>query len=331
MIYNYLKRMFLFALLSSRQTTTIYSMPAAAYTTTMTTTISTTSYSSSSLPVVLLHGVASEAENMNNLGNWISEEFDIKVFNLEIGNGKKTSIYTPLLVQLNELCQTIYAIDELKEGFNFIGMSQGGLLARGYVERCNEFPVRNLITLVSPHGGTVLRDLTINMYTTFSQEHLSVSNYWRDPRLLEEYLTICTYLPILNNEILKDTTKYDSTNSSEDDDDDREDGDDFVEEIIYSIHNTQKEQLKSLDHFVMVWSPYDDIVNPAESAKFSFFNEDFEVVALEDTDLFKTDALGLKYLKDENKLHTYETNCTHVQHRDPICFNQLYPIFSLYL
>ena len=331
MIYNYLKRMFLFALLSSRKTTTIYSMPAAAYTTTMTSTMSTTAYSSSSLPVVLLHGVASEAENMNNLGNWISEEFDIKVFNLEIGNGIKTSIYTPLLVQLNELCQTIYAIDELKEGFNFIGMSQGGLLARGYVERCNEFPVRNLITLVSPHGGTVLRDLTINMYTTFSQEHLSVSNYWRDPRLLEEYLTICTYLPILNNEILKDTTKYDSTNSSEDDDDDREDGDDFVEEIIYSIHNNQKEQLKSLDHFVMVWSPYDDIVNPAESAKFSFFNEEFEVVALEDTELYKTDALGLKYLKDENKLHTYETNCTHVQHRDPICFNQLYPIFSLYL
>jgi len=302
-------------------------MPADM-TSTYTTTIMTTSYSSSSLPVVLLHGVASEAANMNNLGNWISEEFDTKVFNLEIGNGIKTSIYTPLSIQLNELCQMIYAIDELKEGFNFIGMSQGGLLARGYVERCNEFPVRNLITLVSPHGGTVLRDLNINMYTTFSQEHLSVSNYWRDPRLLEEYLTICTYLPILNNEILKDdTTKDDETNSS-DDDDDREHGDDFVEEIM---HNTQKEQMKSLDHFVMVWSPYDDIVNPAESAKFSFFNEEFEVVALEDTDLFKTDALGLKYLKDEHKLHTYETNCTHVQHRDPICFNQLYPIFALYL
>ena len=324
MIYNYLKRMFLFALLSSSQTT-IYSMPAAllsnSYTTTMTTTMTTTFYSSSSLPVVLLHGVASEAANMNNLANWISEEFDTKVFNLEIGNGKKTSIYTPLSMQLNDLCQMIYAIDELKEGFNFIGMSQGGLLARGYVERCNEFPVRNLITLVSPHGGTVLRDLNINMYTTFKQEHLSVSNYWRDPRLLTEYLTMCTYLPILNNEILKD-----ATNSS--DDDDREHGDDFVEEIM---HNNQKEQMKSLDHFVMVWSPYDDIVNPAESAKFSFFNEEFEVVALEDTELYKIDALGLKYLKDEHKLHTYETNCTHVQHRDPICFNQLYPIFALYL
>lgn len=321
MIYNYLKRMFLFALLSCSQPT-IYSMPAAM-TSTYTTTMSTTAYSSSSLPVVLLHGVASEAANMNNLGHWISEEFNTKVFNLEIGNGKKTSIYTPLSIQLNELCQTIYAIDELKEGFNFIGMSQGGLLARGYVERCNEFPVRNLITLVSPHGGTVLRDLNINMYTMFNQEHLSVSNYWRDPRLLTEYLTMCTYLPILNNEILKD-----ATNSSDEDDDDREHNDDFVEEIM---HNNQKEQMKSLDHFVMVWSPYDDIVNPAESAKFSFFNEDFEVVALEDTDLFKTDALGLKYLKDEHKLHTYETNCTHVQHRDPICFNQLYPIFSLYL
>lgn len=329
MLYNTLKNISVFLYYASAFIyTTTASAPitlTSTFTTTPSTTMSTTACTSvSSMPVVLLHGVASEAANMNNLGSWIQDTFDTKVFNLEIGNGVKTSIYTALPEQLNELCQTIYAIPELKNGFNFIGMSQGGLLARGYVERCNEFPVKNLITLVSPHGGTVLPDLNINMYTDFSQKHLSVSNYWRDPRILEKYLTVCCYLPILNNEILKEYVN----NSDDEDDDDRVHSDDFVD---YTFHNNQREQMKSLDHFIMIWSPYDDIVNPTESAKFSFFNEKFEVVSLEDTELYKTDALGLRYLATENKLHIYQTNCTHVQHRDPICFNQLYPIFSLYL
>lgn len=345
MIYKRISALFccVSAFLFSNNTSLMtMAMPAATstMTSTMTTTFTTTSFSSISLPVVLLHGVASEAANMNEMSKWIQDSFEVKVFNIEIGNGVKTSIYTSMPTQLNELCQTIYANEKLKEGFNFIGMSQGGLLARGYVERCNEFPVRNLITLVSPHGGTVLPDLNINMYSAFSQEHLSVSNYWRDPRLLEEYLTVCCYLPILNNELIK--VAMINITGDDDDDDDRDHVDDFIDESIINpfymdpvhmdpIHMDQREQMKSLDHFVMIWSPYDDIVNPPESAKFSFFNEEFEVVALEETELYKTDALGLKFLADNHKLHTYETNCTHVQHRDPICFNQLYPIFSLYL
>ena len=55
------------------------------------------------------------------------------------------------------------------------------------------------------------------------------------------------------------------------------------------------------------------------------------VKSLENTELYKTDALGLKYLNENNKLHIHHTNCTHTQHRDPICFDQLYPIFVLYI
>ena len=76
-----------------------------------------------SYPVVLLHGVASDASKMNTLGNWIQDTFQTKVFNIEIGNGVKTSMYTALPIQLDELCQTIYKNDELKEGFNFIVLS----------------------------------------------------------------------------------------------------------------------------------------------------------------------------------------------------------------
>jgi palmitoyl-protein thioesterase len=284
-----------------------------------------------SYPVVLLHGVASDSTKMNTLSNWIQDTFQTKVFNIEIGNGVKTSMYTALPIQLEELCQTIYKNDELKEGFNFIGMSQGGLLARGYVERCNAYPVKNLITLVSPNGGTIVKSIDLNMYTDFYQNHFSVSNYWRDPLKLNEYLTMCCYLPILNNEIIidiiKDNDVYGNVNSYIDDDDD--DDDDYVDNN--DIANNQREQLKTLENFVMVWSPNDGIVFPPESGKFSFYDEFYNVIPLENTELYKTDALGLKYLNENNKLHIHHTNCTHTEHRDPICFDQLYPIFVLYL
>ena len=250
----------------------------------------------------MLHGILSSEQNMEPFSNWLEESFDTKLFNIEIGNGKKTSLFTSMNNQLNELCETIYTIPELKNGFHFIGMSQGGLLARGYVEKCNKYPVLNLITMVSPHGGVILDiNLGINMYNIFIQNTLSFSNYWRDPTNLDDYLTKCSYLPLLNNE-----KKHEN-------------------------FNKQKENIKSLTNFIMIWSPFDEILNPPESAEFSFYDKDYTIIPLDKTLLYNHDLLGLKSLNDKNKLHIYKTNCTHTQHRDPICFPQLYNIFKQYL
>lgn len=254
-----------------------------------------------SIPVVILHGLESNSQKMLPFCDWLSDSFSVKVFNIEIGNGEKTSLYTPLTNQLDELCETIYNINELEEGFNFIGMSQGGLLARGYVERCNLYPVKNLITLVTPHGGEFIKTVNVNMYTNLFQEHLSIAGYWRDPLNLENYLTKCSYLPILNNEI----------------------------ETALSL--TQKEQIKSLVNFILIWSPNDTVLSPSESGKFSFLNQNLDVIRLEDTELYNKDLLGLKYLNDNSRLHVYETNCSHVDHRNPYCYSQLYPIFEQYI
>ena len=254
------------------------------------------------IPIVVLHGILSSEQNMEPFSNWLEESFDTKLFNIEIGNGKKTSLFTSMNNQLNELCETIYTIPELKNGFHFIGMSQGGLLARGYVEKCNKYPVLNLITMVSPHGGVILDiNLGINMYNIFIQNTLSFSNYWRDPTNLDDYLTKCSYLPLLNNE-----KKHEN-------------------------FNKQKENIKSLTNFIMIWSPFDEILNPPESAEFSFYDKYYTIIPLDKTLLYNHDILGLKSLNDKNKLHIYKTNCTHTQHRDPICFPQLYNIFKQYL
>jgi hypothetical protein len=139
------------------------------------------------------------------------------------------------------------------------------------------------------------------MYSDFLQDHLSFSGYWRDPLLLETYLHKCRYLPILNNEQLLET----------------------------NISKTQSKNIKSLNNFVMIWSPNDDVIEPPESGQFSFYDKNLNIVAIEDTLIY--DTLGLKFLNDKNGFHKYKTNCTHVQHRDPVCFSQLYPIIKPYL
>ena len=269
-------------------------------TTTLTST-PTTTYTN--YPIVVLHGLESSSREMEPLCEWIENTFDSTVYNMEIGNGKKTSMYSSLNDQLDELCASIYEIDELSQGFDFIGISQGGLLARGYVERCNSFPVRNLITLVAPHGGVFWPNTKNSglMYNDFFQNHLSIASYWRNPMLLKTYLT-CSFLARLNNEFWCDKES--------------------------PIH---RRNIRNLSNFVMIWSPVDKVLDPSESGKFSFYDEDFNVIPLEETELYKNDALGLKFLNYIGRLHTFETNCSHVDHRNPACFEQLEGILKRFL
>jgi palmitoyl-protein thioesterase len=267
--------------------------------TTNTNTINTNT--TNTIPIVLLHGVVSDAANTQDLANWIGTTFNRKVLNIELGNGIDTSL-TPMEAQLDLLCNIIYDLPELKSGFDFIGMSQGGILARGYVEYCNEYKVENLITLVSPHGGVFYKNPILNFVKIYSPEmqaKYSFTNYWRNPIDYELYLKNSTYLAGLNNE------KF----------------------MCYE----NKKNIESLKNFVMVFSPFDTVVIPPQSGIFSLYDSDLDIVPLKDTELYKQDLLGLQKLDKENKLWLYKTNCTHMEHRQLVCFPQLFDIFKYYL
>jgi pimeloyl-ACP methyl ester carboxylesterase len=322
-------------------------------------------------PVVIMHGILANASNMDEFSNAISTRFNKKVYNMEIGNGSLTSIFTPMNEQLSILCDNIYAIDDLVNGFDFIGMSQGGLLARGYVEKCNKYPVHNLITLVSPHGGVfefkflfnIILNKFINMYSPEIQSKISFSNYWRDPMRYLLYLKNSTYLSKLNNERLFVDRLHNINDNigSDDDADDRvddntdDDADDDADDVVddntdantydtdanntYTDTNieldfestTNKQNIMSLKNFVMVYSSNDKVLQPKESGKFSFYDHMFRVINLFDTNLYKYDWLGLKALNDSNRLWAYETTCAHTDHSKPICFDQIMPILQKFL
>lgn len=302
-----------------------------------------TSYNTHIYPVVLLHGIISDHTELLPVVKWLEANIPNPVFNLDIGNGKVDSILKPMGWQLEELCNTIYGIEELRNGFHFIGMSQGGLLARGYVEKCNYFPVINLITWVSPHAGVFgLGNIdNINLkriYTPLYQSMYSFAGYFKDPFRYEEYLKMASYLPDLNNEIVNVNT----INT-------RGDDENALFNYIYNFENNRNNML-SLQNFVMIWSSEDEILNPPASAMFSFFeiNDNkykkiydiynitsntrdvldilgFElpVVDLFDSVQFKDDLIGLKTLWQTGRLHIFQTNCTHAGHKTEACFPQM--------
>lgn len=251
-------------------------------------------------PIVLMHGIESNAENLNEMATWLEQTFNRKVYNIELGDGDDYSTDTPLNIQIDDFNTVISNITILKDGFDFIGISQGGLIGRGYVERYNN-KVDNMITLVSPHGGVYDKNLGfIDFYNIISQKSLSFAGYWRDPTQYDKYLHRASFLPDINNERL-------------------------------IINNKYKQNMIKLKNFVMVYSPNDEIIKPPSSGIFNTFDANMNILELKDNNIYIEDKLGLKVLNDTNRLHMYHTNCTHVEHRMPICFPQLYDILINYM
>ena len=272
---------------------------------------------SNDCPIVLLHGLEGNMSTMDDMKYYIQSKYNRKVYNINIGD----TLYTPMNKQLNILCSTLYNISQLKNGFDFIGMGHGGLLARGYVEKCNKYMVRNLITILSPHGG-IYNDKNLNygnLYSPAIQKNFSISNYWRDPYNYNVYLTNSTFLADINNE----KSNSNSTN--------------------YKLN------MLTLHNFIMIYSTNIYGLNyPAESAKFSMYRTvpkriitnnksirtgrqlmDLKLVDLFDSELYNNDWLGLKELYKSNRLHIYNTSSyTYSQHTKPIFFNMLGKILN---
>lgn len=263
-----------------------------------------------SRPIILLHGLESNSDNMIEMAEWIKKTFERTVINAELGNGNAYSSNTPIMQQVDAFYNDVILKHNtiiLKDGFDFIGISQGGLIGRGYVQKYNTnkcCKIYNLITLVTPHGGVYYKDFgqIINFYNPLFQSKLSVAGYWRDPTQIFIYKLYSSFLAEMNGE-----------------------------KSGYNTPKIYKENIISLKNFVMVFSQNDEIIKPASSGIFYTYDHNNNIIPLENNPIYTHDWIGLKTLNDTNRLHSHQTTCTHIEHRMPICFPQLKPILSLYL
>jgi len=215
--------------------------------------------------------------------------------------------------QVDYVCAKLKNDTNLAKGFNAIGFSQGGQFLRAYVERCNNPPVYNLMSLGGQHQGifglpkcpgndsrsceVVRKLLNLGAYKPEIQPYLAQAEYWHDPLNEQEYAEKCVFLPDVNNE------GVDGQNS------------------------TYKKNLMTLNNFVLVKFTNDTVVQPRETEWFGWYapGQDKYILDVKDTPLYKNDLIGLKYLMDNNRVEFIPCEGDHLQFTDQWFINNIIP------
>ncbi|KYQ93246.1 palmitoyl-protein thioesterase 3 [Tieghemostelium lacteum] len=261
-------------------------------------------------PVVLMHGVNSDASSMDEVVTWIQNALPgIYVVNMEIGDGKWDSIFKTMDEQVEIYSQNVLADPKLANGFNAIGFSQGTLVTRGYIEKFNNPPVHNFISWAGPQNGQfgtpylnikwIDELLDTTPYSEFVQKTFGVGGYWKSPYAMEQYLDDSAYLADLNNErTVKNQTYYNNINS--------------------------------LNAMVLSYSLNDEVIVPKESGIFGFYADDTQktIVPLQQSQQYIEDWIGLRSLDQSGRLHFYNTTCKHGEHPTSVCY-QYFESFTL--
>lgn len=255
------------------------------------------------VPVVIMHGLNSYKEIWEEYYvPWLERDFpEMYVKVLEVGNGLKESIFYNFDDYVDQIAADLKNDPELKDGFTFMGHSQGGLVARAYIEKCNDPPALQFISLSSPQAGyycapndcmidlgdyTYFVDYLVSefMYTDEFQDKVMPAAYWKDPTMLDLYRKKCRVLPYVNNEM--------------------------------EVEEKYKENFMSVKKLLIVGSSNDEFIVPYRSAFFEFYKDGSitEITPLEESEFWKEDHIGLKKLYEEGKVEFVNSYLHHMDY-----------------
>ncbi|KXG46632.1 Palmitoyl protein thioesterase [Penicillium griseofulvum] len=257
---------------------------------------STDADSGTQLPLVIWHGLGDDFQRegltqVAKLAESTNPGTYVHLIRLaDDGSGDRSAtFFGNVTEQIALVCEQLAAdpILSTAPAINALGFSQGGQFLRGYIERCNNPPVHNLVTFGSQHNGISAFEscaidnwfcrgaeelLRSGRWTSFAQSRVVPAQYFRDPEELDLYLQHSNFLADINNE--------------------------------RAVKNeTYKKNLASLNKFAMFMFEEDTVAVPKESAFFSEVNSTTgEVTPLHERPIYKEDWLGLKQLHEQGKL-----------------------------
>ncbi|KAK9914923.1 hypothetical protein WJX75_002329 [Coccomyxa subellipsoidea] len=229
------------------------------------------------------------------------------VHSIATGNGiladTESSYFGNVNDQVAHVCETIAAFPEFADGYNAVGFSQGGQFMRAVAERCQHSgpKMHTLITMGGQHQGVMnvpdcwnpsfnvtpslvctamQRLLGFGAYLPFIRDRLVQAQYFKDPYALSQYEKHNIFLADINN--------------------DRP-----------AKNSTYKDNLASLQRFVMFRFTEDITIVPRESAWFGFYNGT-QLLTMQDTALYKEDWIGLKDLDERGRIEFKEVPGGHM-------------------
>jgi len=273
------------------------------------------------LPVVLYHGMGDTCCFSFSLGAFSKTlkhllGDDVYVKSIRIGKNVIEDYESGYFVhpnkQVEEACRQIANDEQLRNGYNAIGFSQGGQFLRAVAQRCSSPRMNNLISLGGQHQGVFgipscpslsykacenIRLLLNSVaYSSWVQNYLVQATYWHNPLEEEEYKNYSTFIAEINNE--------------------REINEDYIR------------NLASLNKIVLVKFTQDSLVQPRESQWFQFYTpkQDKEIQPFEASNAAKN--LRLEPLLKQNKIVFLESEGDHLQFTKEWFQRNIYPYLS---
>ncbi|KAF2802937.1 palmitoyl-protein thioesterase precursor [Mytilinidion resinicola] len=286
----------------------------------------TLSTESEPLPLIIWHGLGdnyaadglaavAELASETNPGTFV---YQIRL-DEDAGSDRTATFFGNTTDQIAQVCADLasHPILSTAPAVNALGFSQGGQFLRGFIERCNVPPVRNLVTFGSQHNGIAefqacgatdwlckgaMALLRTNTWSNYVQSHLVPAQYYRSCNTstgepTEEYLEHSNFLADINNE--------------------------------RAIKNeTYAKNLASLEKFVMYLFEDDTTVIPKASGWFAQVTNltSGVVEPLRNRTIYKEDWIGLKKLDEKGGLVFKETEGGHMQLTDKV----LIDVFKTY-
>lgn len=251
-------------------------------------------------PLVVWHGLGDSAygDGMVELKETLEQAYPgLYVHLIALGedasSDRNRGVFGNANDDVAQVCEDLAGVEQLRGGFDAVGFSQGGQFLRALIQRCDAVKVRNLVTFGSQHMG--ISDLPTcspadllcrlaegalrgGIYTDYAQSHVISAQYFRDPRTkekLDRYLESNRFLTDINNEVV--------------------------------LNATYRDRLASLETFVMLQFDGDKTVVPKRSSWFEAYasrkddndggdDDDDETIPLRQSEIYKSDRLGLRTL-----------------------------------
>ena len=264
-------------------------------------------------PIAVFHGIIDSCtmKNTSMLVNDLINDLGVHVECIEVGNGYWDSIFKPMTEQVELACESIKSNPNFQGKFNILGISQGTLIGRYIVEKCDMAgQVVKYMSFDGPQMGVgfipkidcgTFCDWMVNLTVPLAykfQDTISPMGYLKykyDRSYYDEHDDI--FLKILNNELKeKDQEIYD--------------------------------RFSSLEKVKLIKAKQDSVIVPRESSWFEFYDYDGKtIIPLKESDFYINDNIGLRKLMEEDKVIFYEINQEHVLYNQKEYKEEIMPFF----
>ena len=261
---------------------------------------------SSTYPIALFHGIILDcsSDQMKNIQINLQKYLKTKVHCIEIGNGSVHSITMNLEQQSKIACDKIKQHPAFQNKFNIFGVSQGTLIGRYIIEKCNDMKgkVQNYVSFMGPQMGIgYIPKLTCGKYCDYLNkivsafedndpqyliDNLAPASYWKYRYHYDRFLKNNVYLKDLNNEGAVKKEEY-------------------------------KKRILSLNKILLIKGSKDTVISPKESSWFEFYDINGKnIVPLKDSEFYKKDFIGLRKMNEEGRVKFALFNAKHVKYSE---------------